>query len=255
MELNSFLRDIVVIFGAALLVSTACRLLKIPSLVGLLLTGCVVGPFGAGLIHQPGNVEMIAELGVVFLLFEIGLELSIKRLRRIGRLFFAGGTMQASSTIAITLGIALLFGYRPLQALFFGLVLSLSSTAIVLRLYNDNREMETPHGGIALGILLFQDILIVPFLLIVPLLGGSHESFTFQFLIRFLTGCAIIAATSAGPALSGKHTGQGTAGHRFALFVPRHRPGDPALRLFTRAGRVPRRHSYLRIRLPSSGHR
>jgi CPA2 family monovalent cation:H+ antiporter-2 len=197
MELNSFLRDIVVIFGAALLVSTGCRLLKVPPLVGLLLTGSLVGPFGAGLIHQPGHVETIAELGVVFLLFEIGLELSFKRLKRIGRAFFAGGSIQVTSTIAITLGIALLFGYRPLQALFFGLVVSLSSTAIVLRLYNDKREMETPHGNIALGILLFQDLLIVPFLLIVPLLGGSGESFTFQFLARFLAGCAIIIATFA----------------------------------------------------------
>jgi CPA2 family monovalent cation:H+ antiporter-2 len=195
MELNFFLRDIVVIFGAALLVSTGCRLLKVPPLVGLLLTGALVGPFGAGLIHKPANVETIAELGVVFLLFEIGLELSIKRLRRIGRAFFAGGTMQVSSTVAITLGVALLFGYRLPQALFFGLILSLSSTAIVLRLYNDKREMETPHGNIALGILLFQDLLIVPFLLIVPMLGEAHTSFTGQFLIRFLTGCAVITAT------------------------------------------------------------
>jgi CPA2 family monovalent cation:H+ antiporter-2 len=195
MELNSFLRDIVVVFGAALLVSSGCRLLRVPPLVGLLLTGAVVGPFGAGLIHQPGHVETIAELGVVFLLFEIGLELSFKRLKRIGRAFFAGGSIQAVSTIIITLGVALLFAYRPSQALFFGLVLSLSSTAIVLRLYNDKREMETPHGNIALGILLFQDILIVPFLLIVPLLGGSHESSSTQFLLRFLAGCAIITLT------------------------------------------------------------
>jgi CPA2 family monovalent cation:H+ antiporter-2 len=197
MELNSFLRDIVVLFGAALLVSTGCRLLRIPAMVGLLLTGCLVGPFGAGLIHKPVHVETIAELGVVFLLFEIGLELSFKRLKRIGRAFFAGGSIQATSTIAIALAVALLFGYRPHQALFFGLVVSLSSTAIVLRLYNDKREMETPHGGIALGILLFQDLLIVPFLLIVPLLGGSQESFTVQFLVRFLTGCAIITVTFA----------------------------------------------------------
>jgi monovalent cation:H+ antiporter-2, CPA2 family len=195
MELNAFLRDIVVIFGAALLVSTVCRLLKIPPLVGLLLTGTVVGPFGAGLIHQPANVEATAELGVVFLLFEIGLELSFKRLKLIGRSFFAGGSIQVLSTIAITLGVALLFAYRLNQAFFFGLILSLSSTAIVLRLYNDKREMETPHGNIALGILLFQDILIVPFLLIAPMLGESHVSFTLQFLIRFLTACAIITAT------------------------------------------------------------
>ncbi|MBN1129687.1 MAG: cation:proton antiporter [Chitinispirillaceae bacterium] len=195
MELNFFLRDIVVIFGAALLVSTACRLLKIPAIVGLLLTGCLVGPFGAGLIHQPMHVETIAELGVVFLLFEIGLELSIKRLKRIGRIFFGGGLMQAAGTIIIAMGTEMLFGLPLLQALFFGMVLSLSSTAIVLRLYNDNREMETPHGGIALGILLFQDLLIVPFLLIVPLLGGSHESITLQFFLRFLAACAIISLT------------------------------------------------------------
>ena len=82
MELNSFLRDIVVVFGAALLVATICRAIRIPSLVGLLLTGCLVGPYGAGLIHKPGNVEMIAELGVVFLLFEIGLDISFKRRQR-----------------------------------------------------------------------------------------------------------------------------------------------------------------------------
>ncbi|MBN2035499.1 MAG: cation:proton antiporter [Chitinispirillaceae bacterium] len=177
--------------------STICRLIKVPSIVGLLLTGCIVGPYGAGLIHQPVHVETIAELGVVFLLFEIGLEVSVRRLRSIGRFFFAGGLMQASSTILMTFGVALLFGLRPLQALFLGLVLALSSTAIVLRLYNESREIDAPHGGIALGILLFQDILIVPFMLVAPLLGGAHDSSMSQVLVRFLAGCAIMTATFA----------------------------------------------------------
>lgn len=96
----------------------------------------------------------------------------------------------------MTNGVAMLFGYGPSQSLFFGLILSLSSTAIVLRLYNDRKELEAPHGNIALGILLFQDLLIVPFMLMVPLLGNSLDASVFKFLIRFLIG--------GGPAGIGK---------------------------------------------------
>lgn len=192
MDLHSFLRDIVVTFGFALGIIAASRLLRIPAVVALLFTGCVVGPYGAALIRNPAHVELFAELGVVFLLFEIGLELSLRRLRNLGRSFFLGGSVQASSTIAVAAVVAWLFSYTSQQSIFLGLVLSLSSTAIVLQLYKERREMGAPQGPIALGILIFQDILIVPYMLIVPLLGGSAEASPVQFLFRFFIGVTIM---------------------------------------------------------------
>ncbi|OGK03451.1 MAG: hypothetical protein A2487_18730 [Candidatus Raymondbacteria bacterium RifOxyC12_full_50_8] len=198
MELFPYLRDIVVLFGVALAVIAASQTLRIPTVVGFLLTGCVVGPYGAGLIHNPEHVEIFAELGIIFILFEIGLELSFKRLKKLGRVFFTGGTLQAASTIALTTGIACLCGYALRSSLFFGLMLSLSSTAIVLKLYADRRGLDTPHGNISLGILLFQDFLIVPFLLIVPLLAGSSSVSPTHVLIRFGGGLAVIGVVVAG---------------------------------------------------------
>ncbi len=187
-----FLDDFVVIFGAALLVIAASHRLKLPPLVGFLITGMLVGPSGLALVSQPEHVETLAELGVVFLLFTIGLEISIDRLRKLGRSILTGGGIQVGLTALAGTGTALLLGAAPAAAVFAGFVVALSSTAIVLKLYQERRELEAPNGRTALGILLFQDFLVVPLLLVVPILAGRGGGLG-ALVLRFGGGLLLVA--------------------------------------------------------------
>lgn len=148
-----FLHDVVVLFGVALAVIALSYRLHLPSVVGFLVTGMLVGPSGFGWIADTKSVELFAELGVVFLLFGIGLEISITRLRQLGRLLFLGGGLQVALTIAAAAGVAVLLGASLRLAVYLGSVVALSSTAIVLKLYFERRELEAPHGQVATGIL------------------------------------------------------------------------------------------------------
>ncbi len=190
---SPLLFEIVLVFGAALAVIALCHRLRIPAVVGFLLAGVLIGPNGLELIPDTRHVEAFAELAVALMLFVIGLELSSTELRRLGRLFVFGGALQAALTTALGISAALLLGAAWPLALFCGFVLTLSSTAIVLKIYTDRREIEAPHGRLALGILLFQDILIVPMLLIVPVLAGEHSFSPLAVLGRLVEGLAVVA--------------------------------------------------------------
>lgn len=148
--------------------------LHLPPLVGFLLAGIIVGPHGFGWVHSVREVEMLAEIGVVLLLFTIGLEFSLDRLMRIRRAVLVGGSAQMGFTAAAVTVIALWAGLALNQAVFFGLAIALSSTAIVLKVLQEKAWLETPHGQSILGVLIFQDIAVVPVLLMVPLLGGNE---------------------------------------------------------------------------------
>ena len=185
MGLDGFLEQAVLVFGAAVVVVLICHRLRLPSLVGLLLTGVVLGPSAFGLVRDTEAIELFAEIGVVFLLFAIGLELSLERLKEMGRPFLLGGSLQAALTLGLVAGGALLAGAPPARAAFFGMVLTLSSTAIVLKLLNDRREAQTPHGKVALAILLFQDFLIVPMIVLTPVLAGAVAASAGELALRF----------------------------------------------------------------------
>ena len=159
MELETLLRDSVVLLASAVAVLLIAARLRIPPVVALLLTGLLIGPSGFGWIADTGEVEVFAEIGVVLLLFVIGLELSLERLRELRRPFFLGGSVQASVTAALATGASLAIGFAMNRAVFFGFVIALSSTAIVLKLYGDRRETDTPQGQTVLGILLFQVVI------------------------------------------------------------------------------------------------
>ncbi len=167
------LRDIAIIFAVAILVGYVCFRLGVPAILGFLIAGGLVGPHGLGLVESQHEVELLAEIGVVLLLFTIGLEFSLKKLLAIGRLVLLGGTYQVGLTIVVLGLFAYALGARPGAALFFGFLFSLSSTAIVLRVLQDRSEIESPHGVTALGILIFQDIVIVPMMLVAPFLGSG----------------------------------------------------------------------------------
>ena len=166
------LKDIVVIFGLAVAVALVCHRLKIPTVVGFILTGVIAGPHGLGLTTEIGAVEMLAEIGVIFLLFTIGLEFSVASIGHVKRLFFVGGPLQVALTALVVFAVALLFGTHTPRAILYGLLASLSSTAIILRLLQERSEISSPHGKGAMAILIFQDIAFVPMMLVVPFLGG-----------------------------------------------------------------------------------
>jgi monovalent cation:H+ antiporter-2, CPA2 family len=171
--------DLLIILLVSVPVAFISLRLKLPLLVGLMLTGIAIGPSGFGLIKELAAIEVLAEIGVMLLLFTIGLEFSLRRLGEMKRLVLLGGGLQIILTIAATAGIAFLFGRAITQAIFFGFLVALSSTAIVLKSYVERNEVDSPHGRAGIAILLFQDISIVFMLLAVPLLGGEDiVSFT-----------------------------------------------------------------------------
>lgn len=173
MEELGFLKDLVLVFGVSTLVVFLFHRLRQPTIVGFLVSGVLVGPYGLSLIADVHQVELLAEIGVVLLLFTIGLEFSISKLNQMRWLVLGGGSLQVLGTILLIGGGAWLFGLPPAQAVFFGFLLALSSTAIVLKILMDRGEIDSPQGRFAVGMLLFQDVCVVPLMLLTPLLSGK----------------------------------------------------------------------------------
>ncbi|SFN04519.1 cation:proton antiporter [Thermodesulforhabdus norvegica] len=161
------------LFGLSVLVLMLCHKLKIPVLVGLIITGLIAGPYGLGIVHRGHEVEVLAEIGVILLLFSIGLEFSMKELFRIKRFVFIGGLLQVIITTGLAYGASVVLGIPGHRSLVLGLLISLSSTAIVVKELERKGELHTPHGRVVLGMLIFQDLSIVPIMLTIPLLAGD----------------------------------------------------------------------------------
>jgi len=170
------LSDITVIFLFAALSLFIAGKLKIPQIMGYLITGVLVGPKGFGLIHAVHEVEMMAEIGVVLLLFTIGIEFSLATLASLKRPAIMGGLLQVGLTAAAFTAAGVLAGYALNTAVFMGLMGSLSSTAIVLKMLAERGEIDTPYGRIATAVLIFQDIAVIPMMLAVPVLAGQGGS-------------------------------------------------------------------------------
>ncbi|HEX6791529.1 MAG TPA: cation:proton antiporter [Candidatus Krumholzibacteria bacterium] len=169
------LRDIFIIFGVAVAVAFLCHRLRIPTVVGLIVAGVIAGPYGLGLVHDTHAVEQLAEIGVIFLLFTIGLEFSIESIARVKRLFFLGGPLQVITT-AVPLFLLSRAGGLDVQAsILVGLLGTLSSTAIILRLLQARSELASPQGKGTMAVLIFQDIAFVPMMLAIPFLAGHVQ--------------------------------------------------------------------------------
>lgn len=188
------LKDIVVIFGLSIVVLLICTRIQVHSIVGLLLTGIVCGPDLLGLVDAEHEVEMLSEVGIVLLLFTIGLEFSLRELMRIKKLVFLGGGLQVALTTAIAAVFFLLLDVTAGQACFYGFLVSLSSTAIILKVLQESAKIATPYGKAILGILIFQDIAVVPMMLMVPFLAGSGEGSELSLLFHLGEGLLILAA-------------------------------------------------------------
>ncbi|MBN1227766.1 MAG: cation:proton antiporter [Deltaproteobacteria bacterium] len=167
------LNDIVIIFGLSIAILFICHRLRVPAIVGFLITGILTGPYGFGLVRAAHEVEILAEVGVVLLLFTIGIEFSLKRLLQIKKSVLLGGSIQVLLTILAALVIARQLGQSIGESIFIGFLISLSSTAIVLKLIQEKSDVNSPHGRTILGILIFQDIIVVPMILVAPILAGT----------------------------------------------------------------------------------
>ena len=186
------LNDIVIIFGLSIAILFICHRLRVPAIVGFLLTGILAGPYGLGLIKAVHEVEILAEVGVVLLLFTIGIEFSFERLLQIKKSVLMGGSIQVLLTLLVTFVIARQLGQPIGESIFIGFLISLSSTAIVLKLIQERAEVDSPHGRTTLGILIFQDIIIVPMILVTPLLAGVTGNLGESVLVLIAKGIGII---------------------------------------------------------------
>ncbi|MDC0744083.1 cation:proton antiporter domain-containing protein [Polyangium mundeleinium] len=191
------LDEIAVIAALGVLVTVILSRLRLPTVAGLLFSGALVGPFGFKLVHSIHSIEILAEVGVVLLLFTIGLEFSLARLKSIFRQVALGGILQVGLTTAVVAGVAMALGQPAGRSVFYGFVFALSSTAIVLRALAERRELDAPHGRFIVGTLIFQDLCVVPMVLIVPMLGTAAQGGDMARAIGLALGkaAALVIAT------------------------------------------------------------
>lgn len=194
-----FLQDLVIIFGFSIIVVLIFQRIHLPSIIGFLIAGTVVGPYALNLIDDVGQVRVLAEIGVVMLLFTIGLEFSLAQLSHVRTFALGGGALQVGITVVLTAAVFLGLRESIKGGIFWGCLLALSSTAIVLKILMDRKELDSPHGRLSVGILIFQDLIVVPMMLITPLLGHGPAGsigiilFTLVKSIVFLGGLLLAA--------------------------------------------------------------
>ncbi|MEW6571805.1 MAG: cation:proton antiporter [Nitrospirota bacterium] len=192
MEYN-FLESLEIILIASALVVLILHRVKVPSLVGFLLAGVIIGPHGIGVIRNTHSVELLAEVGVILLLFTIGIEFSMAKLVRIKKAVMGGGGAQVLLTIALSALVAYLFIDDVGMSVFVSFLIALSSTAIVLKMLSESGETDSPHGRMMIGILIFQDLCVVPLMLITPALSGEGANVS-EILLKMGKALLIIAA-------------------------------------------------------------
>ena len=201
------LRDLAIIFAGSLLVILVFHRLKLPALPGFIVAGVLLGPNALGLVSDVHQVESLAEVGVILLLFTIGIEFSLSRLREMGRQVVIGGGAQVLLTVGLGAALAVGLGLAWPVAVLLGFLVALSSTAIVLKGLADKGEIDTPHGRLATGVLIFQDLCVVPMMLVLPYLaGGAGEGAGVAWaLIKaglVVAGVLVLARTVVPRALS-----------------------------------------------------
>jgi CPA2 family monovalent cation:H+ antiporter-2 len=174
--MQTTLQPVLILLAAAVLVVVVFRTLKLPPVLGYLIVGAVIGPHALGWIHDTDEVRYLAEIGVVFLMFSIGLEFSLPKLITMRRIVFGLGTAQVTLTLVIVLAVAIAVGIKWQAGVVLGGALAMSSTAILARLLAERLELNSPHGRQIIGILLFQDLAVVPLLIVIPALAAQPDA-------------------------------------------------------------------------------
>jgi len=189
---NLFLSNLITVFALCCAVLLLFLRLKVPSIIGFLLTGILAGPSGLGLIQSNQQVELVSEFGVVLLLFTIGIEFSLKGLMQIRKYVFLGGTLQMVFTTVLAFAFAVTLGLGIPESILVSLLISLSSTAIVLKILDERAETSSPQGRNTLAILIFQDISVLAIMLAIPFLAGKSAQMHDTPLVFLLKGVALI---------------------------------------------------------------
>ncbi len=194
--------DLVTVLTAASLGGLLAAFLRFPVILGYIGGGILVGPTGLALIKELVQVETLAQFGVAFLLFTLGVEFSLSKLKKVKNIALGGGLLQILLTIGVTTAIALGVGWvqTPVQGIFLGGILSLSSTAVVVRIWMETDEMETPHAQVTLGILIAQDLALGLMLAVLPTLDQPIDVLGFS-LLKSLGGAALFGAGAVAGAI------------------------------------------------------
>ncbi len=190
--MHSSLQLVLILLGVAVLVAAAMRALRLPTMIGYLLTGIAIGPHALGWIPDIEEARYLAEFGVVFLMFSIGLEFSLPRLMSMRMTVFGFGGAQVVLTIALTALIAWALGLPVLAALALGGIIAMSSTAIVSKLLAERLEIQTPHGRQIFGALLFQDLAVVPLLILLPAFAKGADDMGSTLALALLKAVLVL---------------------------------------------------------------
>ena len=201
-----FMTEIIVILGLSILVIFLFQKFNMPAVLGFLATGILFGPHAFGLVDQGTEIETMSEIGVILLLFIIGLEFSFKHLLSMRKIVLIGGGLQVLLTILFVGALSLLMGFELNTSVFIGFLFALSSTAIVLKILQDKGLMRTTQGRIALGILIFQDVIVVPMMLLTPILAGIDTNvfaalFILALKVILVIGLVYVSARHLVPRL------------------------------------------------------
>ena len=188
--MDIILRDITIIFAVSTIVLLICAKIKIPGILGYLITGLLIGPNGLGFISNTENVAHMAEIGVILLLFTIGLEFSLKQLLALKRSALGGGMLQVLITSLFITLLCKIMGLSTELSIFIGMIIAPSSTAIVLKLLMERGEVESPYGRISTSVLIFQDIAVIPMMLIARMLAPGNDSSVWEIVLTL--GNAVI---------------------------------------------------------------
>ena len=196
---GTFLRDLAVVLAASFPVLFVCRRLKLPQVVGFLVTGIVIGPHALGWVREARRVESLAEFGVALILLFVGLEFPIRRLKALGRTSFVGGSLQMALTAAAGFALTRAIGASSNEAVFLGLLVSVSSTAVVLPILKQRDELAAPYGRRFLAVALFQDLAVIPILLFLPALAsgsGPGPAAVAGRVVLAIAGVALLVAVA-----------------------------------------------------------
>jgi len=197
MEL-SILIDVVIIFAFSTAVNYLFTKIEIPTIIGYLLTGIIAGPSLLGVIRSPHEIELMAEIGIIILMFTIGLEFSLNHLIKIRKIVFLGGFIQLLFTaVAITI-VARMYNLSWEASWFVGFLVALSSTALVLKILQERGELTSNYGRTVVGVLIFQDIILIPLMLLTPILGGKITNIWFELFMLAIKSIGMMVLVFVG---------------------------------------------------------
>ncbi len=217
---HGYLNEIIILLALAFVMVALSRRIHLPPILGYLAVGLLAGPHGLGLLDVGPTTHFLGELGIVFLLFTIGLEFSWPLLLSMRRELFGVGSLQVAGGVAAGMGIALAFGEQWEAAFLFGAATAMSSTAIVLKQLAEQMELSASHGRLSVGILLFQDLAAIPFLIMIPILAAGDGNLGTTLALSLLKGLAVLVVVVI-------------VGRRVLPFLLRHSAAARSSELFT----------------------